>query len=197
MHSKNNVSFWWCRCDCGVEKKVGLNNLKSGSIKSCGCLGKELRAKKSANKFTPSPTWWTWNAMTRRCSDTNFEGFANYGGRGIKVCRSWGRYENFLADMGTRPHDATIERRDVNGRYDKSNCVWATRLAQARNTRMRKTNTSGFTGVTKYGKRWKARINISVGVRKNIGVFDTPEEAHLAREKAKILYWGAPESEYR
>lgn len=32
---------WHCKCDCGNEKDVRGNNLKSGNVKSCGCLKKE------------------------------------------------------------------------------------------------------------------------------------------------------------
>ncbi len=60
--------------------------------------------------------------------------YAYYGGRGITVCKAWLKFENFLADMGRRPTPAhTLERKNANKNYTPSNCVWATREAQARN----------------------------------------------------------------
>jgi hypothetical protein len=60
----------------------------------------------------------------------------NYGGRGIKVCDSWRRYENFLADVGRAPtKDHSLDRIDPDGNYEKSNCRWATPKVQGRNKR--------------------------------------------------------------
>jgi hypothetical protein len=40
---KNQRSRWLCKCLCGNEKIVGINSLKQGHTKSCGCLNKEKR----------------------------------------------------------------------------------------------------------------------------------------------------------
>jgi hypothetical protein len=72
-----------------------------------------------------------------RCTNPNNSDFKHYGGRGIKVCDRWfGSFDAFLEDMGSSWVDGlSIERRDVNGNYEPSNCYWATQSQQMRNTR--------------------------------------------------------------
>jgi hypothetical protein len=81
-----------------------------------------------------SPTYWSWNAMVRRCTDRGFWKFPTYGGKGIRVCRRWLSYKNFVADMGERPKGKTLDRVDNLGSYTKQNCRWADRKTQARNS---------------------------------------------------------------
>lgn len=44
--SKFSRIFYNCVCDCGKEKVCCGNNLKAGSIRSCGCLRNELNTLK-------------------------------------------------------------------------------------------------------------------------------------------------------
>jgi hypothetical protein len=83
-----------------------------------------------------SPTYSSWIGMNQRCYYKRHRLYPYWGGRGIMVCERWrgkGGFENFLADMGERPEDFTLDRIDGNRNYELSNCRWATRKEQARN----------------------------------------------------------------
>jgi hypothetical protein len=72
--------------------------------------------------------------MIARCNYPSNRDYKWYGGRGIKVCEAWLSYEQFLADMGERPVDMTLDRIDTDGDYCVNNCRWADNVTQRRNS---------------------------------------------------------------
>lgn len=70
-------------------------------------------------------TYNSWSAMRQRCTDPNHLWYKIYGGRGIKTCKRWEKFENFLRDMGPRPQGLTLERKNGNRNYTPGNCKWA------------------------------------------------------------------------
>ena len=131
---------WICLCDCGNKKLVQSNHLTSGASKSCGCLLAQKNIElRQTHGLSKSRIYRIWRNMINRCHYEKYAERHLYGGRGIIVCDRW-RYsfENFLLDMGIPDDCMSIDRIDVDGNYEPSNCKWSTAKEQAANRRKRK-----------------------------------------------------------
>lgn len=144
--SNKREYLWECQCACGTLKIVKGTRLRSHVSKSCGCLASELtRARNLTNpsrlmhgyarKYQRTVEHRIWCDMRKRCRLPTASHYDRYGGRGIRVCERWLiSFENFLHDMGSRPSSQhSLDRINVNGDYEPSNCRWATRSEQAKN----------------------------------------------------------------
>ena len=127
--------MWRCRCDCGAETVVRGSTLTAGRTSACASCA--TRESNTTHGKSDSALYRRWRAMKARCTNPNTKHYPDYGGRGIRVCGRWlHSFENFVADMGsTFEPELWIDRIDVDGNYEPSNCRWATPLAQQRNKR--------------------------------------------------------------
>ena len=163
---KDARSYWKCFCTCGQLKVVSNKSLCSGTTKSCGCLAKENGRKQglAATKHGEGThgkrtrTYRIWQGILRRCNTPSASGYKNYGGRGVTVCKRWHTYINFKNDMGECPVGFSIERKNNNKGYTLSNCKWATRAEQTKNTR--RTIKLKYKGTTLCLTEWAVTLGI-------------------------------------
>lgn len=136
--NKHGQSMWMCRCECGEEKMVSGSHLLNGHTTSCGCIKKRAgdRLRKHGKRHTRLYTKWL--GMKNRCFNANDRHFDCYGGRGITVCDEWKEdFEAFYdwAMANGYAENLTIDRINVDGNYEPSNCRWVTQKEQCINKR--------------------------------------------------------------
>ena len=135
----NGAKIYQCVCDCGNFKEVLGVELRREHTRSCGCLFKDVQLKtvsKHGQRYTR--LYSIWKDIKKRCNNPKSAHFNSYGGRGIKVCDEWANefhpfYEWAMANGYS--DELSIDRKNVNGNYEPSNCRWATMKEQANNKR--------------------------------------------------------------
>jgi len=175
-YPKSTVILVKCKCICGNEVVVRKPHFTNNHTKSCGCLNKEKTSKlNKTHGLSKSSTYKSWMSMINRCTNKNFTNFHNYGGRGIKVCERWLKFDNFLLDMGIKPSkDFQIDRIDNDGNYELNNCRWSSRIENCNNKKnnikydykgqlLSVSEISRLSGITRSRiSNWKNRSNYSV-----------------------------------
>ncbi len=140
IKTRQAISYWLCRCDCGNWNIVARPKLQKGYAKSCGCYRAVATTQThTTHGMTSTRIYRIWVGMQSRCLDSNCNSYQDYGGRGITVCERWLGFDgftNFLADMGQPTTDQhSLDRINNNGNYEPTNCKWSDKYEQARNNR--------------------------------------------------------------
>lgn len=144
-HKTGKRLYFNCKCECGNEITVRKDGLLSGHSKSCGCTVKKWMHSGNLNKrhgLYQDRAYWVWAKVKARCYNPHSQEYCYYGGRGIKMCDEWLDPENFVKwcylsgyDNEAPKGQCTLDRIDVNGNYEPSNCRWVTNLVQQNNRR--------------------------------------------------------------
>lgn len=162
--ASDGKATWLCSCDCGKTAVVRGGDLKSGRIKSCGCLVKEImHTQKYGLKHgdTHKDLYNVWVNMRQRINNPKNKAYKNYGGRGISICEEWNDYINFrnwALENGYR-NGLSIDRIDVNGNYCPENCRWADFETQQNNKRYNRL--ISYNGKTQTITQWSKEIGIN------------------------------------
>ncbi|MFG5779884.1 hypothetical protein ACFIQF_22720 [Comamonas sp. J-3] len=167
-----------CTCECGEQKEIVCYQLSSGKTRSCGCLrDEELSERAKTHGQTGTPTYKSWNEAKQRCHNPSNDKYKWYGARGIEMCAKWrSDFGAFIADMGERPEGMTLDRMDVNGNYEPSNCKWATPLEQGANKRNNRILVIG--GESMHLSEAARRYGLKVGtIWRRLGLGWTDEQA--------------------
>lgn len=194
LHGKIGAS-WKCLCECGNTTIARMKHLTYGNTKSCGCLKKELGTIFDIDDNKESyRIYHIWNGMKSRCYSKNNDSYHNYGGRGIEICNEWLNdfmsFYNWAINNGYS-NELSIDRIEVNGNYEPSNCRWATDKEQQNNRRNNLHVT--INGVTKTGAQWEDEYDLargSVGKRISIGWSgeDLLEKPKVANKQSGVKY---------
>lgn len=195
-NSKHGKVRWNCKCDCENEVIRNADSLRKNNVHSCGCYRIE---KLNEHSFTHGKSETRlnniWRGMKQRCLNPNNPAYKNYGGRGIMVCEKWQEFQPFYdwAMANGYKDDLTIDRINVSGNYEPSNCRWADTKTQSNNTR--RSHYISYKGKTMTLTQWANKLNMNKGTltrRLNSGW--SIEEAFTKQLKGTYTFNGKTQS---
>lgn len=133
----NGYRHWEFQCSCGKRIICSASLVWRGRTRSCGCMSFDLRSDSHRiHGYRNTRIYNIWAQLKQRCTNHNHIAYKRYGGRNIKVCTRWLRFENFLRDMKEPPSLLhSLDRINNSKGYSKANCRWATKKEQNRNSR--------------------------------------------------------------
>lgn len=200
--SGNKTRRYLCVCDCGKDKVVLQNALRSGATQSCGCLqaesvpcpregAKGLRVGCDRKDYRYN----VWSMMIQRCYEENHDSYEDYGAKGKLVCDRWLEkssvgFNNFCDDMGERPEGYKLDRIDNSLGYYPENCRWVADKTSVINRGLSRNNTSGVKGVTwhEHCGRWCAQIGVDYS-NVTLGYYEDWFDAVCARKSGELIYF--------
>ena len=130
-------------CNCGNEKEIRLDSIKSGLTKSCGCINHQH----TIHKLSKHPLYKLYYSIRLRCYSINSKSYKDYGGRGVTVCEEWLNdfvsFYNWAISNGWKKGlqiDKDIKYKEKHGTstgiiYSPEYCCFVTKTINARNTR--------------------------------------------------------------
>lgn len=168
----NQKAWAVCLCDCGTYKPLRLNDLRMNRTTSCGCTRRLVSAARGRERLTKhgmysSPEHLAWRNMIARCTCKTHNSYADYGGRGVRVCSAWlASFEAFYSHIGPRPSSShSLDRINVNGDYVPGNVRWATIETQANNKR--NSRVIACNGLALTIPQWSRRLGINLSTLKS------------------------------
>lgn len=128
--------YWWCKCECGVEKEIlKARFVPTSLLISCGCIRLGKVGRYSHGMYNTN-FYKIWTSMKMRCNNPKVKNYHNYGGRGITYVKRWQDFINFYKDMfSSYSNGLSLERKNVDGNYSKRNCKWIPKGDQKYNKR--------------------------------------------------------------
>lgn len=159
---KHHNYLWECQCDCGEITYAAGSSLRRGHKRSCGCLMRESIGNRCrTHGLYKDRLYRIYFQMKQRCENPKTPAYEHYGGRGIRV--KWSDWQSFRewALKNEYEDGLSLDRIDVNGDYEPSNCRWTTHIQQMRNTR--KTRYLTYHGETKPLIEWCEELGVKFG----------------------------------
>lgn len=152
-------TYYMCQCKCGNVHEQAHRNIKKQRKHGCKKCRKGIALSHGESNTN---LYARWLLIKRRCSDQKFINFHDYGKRGITVCDEWNNdflvFKKWAEEAGFA-ENLTIDRIDVNGNYEPSNCRWITIQEQAHNKRTSLLYT--INSVTKTVAQWSDHYAIN------------------------------------
>lgn len=136
---KGHRIFYLCQCTCGNTIVVNRDYLLQSREPSCGCVSKDnQRRAKITHNLSSHRLYNIYHKIIARCYKSNNKSYKDYGARGIIMDKGWKKdfvsFYNWAINNGYQDN-LSLDRIDVNGNYEPSNCRWVTSKIQNNNKR--------------------------------------------------------------
>lgn len=181
---KFKYGYYKCQYCCNFFKST-IRNVNIEHTKSCGCYKVKISHEPNTHGLFHHPLYRRYRSMISRCYHKSSKRYDKYGGKGVTVCDEWkNSFASFIkwCEENGYKKELIIDRIDVNGNYEPSNCRFIDDFKSNQNTSLiQKNNTSGYRGVSweKRSQKWLSQI-VSNGKIKYLGRYNDPWEAAKA-----------------